>query len=158
MRNRFKSWRGLCECFALFGMGVAGVAGVAGGFGGIVADGGTDGGTSGSGDDRDGESVGLGSDEGNGVLGLRLGKREREEDDGCCSCEVPMVSEVGLVDDGVREGEGLLRLPKEVDRKREGRLEGVGTCRKGGRVGWGKSARSRSDIAQKIKREWGREN
>ncbi len=81
--------------------------------------------------------MGLGSDEGNGVLGLRLGKREREEDEGCCSCEVPMVSEVGLVDDGVREGEGLLRLPKEVDRKREGRLEGVGTCRRRRGVEWG---------------------
>lgn len=113
------------------GTGVAGVAGVAGGCSETDADGGT----SGSGDDRDGESVGLGKDEGSGVLDLRPVKMERVDDEGCCcfSWEVPMLSEVGLVEEDDREGEGDLRLPKEVERKREGRLEGVGACRGAGR-------------------------
>ena len=74
-----------------------------------------------SGDVRGGEPAGLAAEEARGVLAFLVPKREREEDAGCSS-------EVGLLEAGERWGEGDLRLAKEVERKREGRRDGMGAC------------------------------
>ncbi len=89
-----------------------------------------DGDKSRSGDARDGELAGLTVEEGRGVLAFLDPKRERVEDGGCCDCSG--CSEDGLVAMGEPCGDGDLdfRRAKELDRKREGRLEGTGACMK----------------------------
>ena len=101
------------------------MAGVVGGCGGIEADGKAFGGTSRSGELRDAGPAELAGEEINGVLALRLPKRDRDEVGGCSGS-----SEVGLAEVGDVCGDGDLFLPKEVERNRDGRLEGVGAlCR-----------------------------
>ncbi len=87
----------------------------------MVADEGTLGGTSRSGELREAGPGELAAEDMDWTLALRLPKREREEDDGCSGS-----SEVGLVAVGELAGEGDLFLGKEVERKRLGRLLGVG--------------------------------
>ena len=92
LRKRFRSCSGPCGCLAVLGVGGIGVEGVVGG---MVAD---NGGTSRSGDTRDGEPAGLAAEEGRGVLAFLDPKSERVEDGGCCDCSGS--SEVGLTEMG----------------------------------------------------------
>lgn len=92
----------------------------------MAADGGADGGSSRSGEAREGDSAGVAAEEDMGVLAFLLPKKEREEDWGVSGG----MSAVGLVAVGEPWGEGDLRLPKEVERKREldERLDTTGAC------------------------------
>ena len=104
--------------------------------GGMVAEGGAAGGSSCSGDVREGELAGLTEEDGSGELAFLVPKKERVEDWGCgCSGNGSGSSEEGLVATGDLWGDGDLdlRLEKEVERKREGRLGGTGACMGRGR-------------------------
>ena len=75
---------------------------------------------------RDGERAGLAVEEGKGELGLRLPNTEREEDEG--GSGESGASAGGMVAVGDECGDRDLRLAKEVERKREGRLGWIGAC------------------------------
>ena len=128
--------------------GTAGVAGVGGGFGGAVADVGRLGGTSRSGEFREAGSGELAEDVMDWTLALRLPNNDREDDGGCSGS-----SEVGLVVVGDLAGEGDLFLGKEVERKRVGRLLGVGACleeRRKGKQNMSDSWKAKGKVKERV--------